>query len=526
MRPQPGSFLWLLRHDLRLGWRGFTEIFGRAGAWTVALAIVAGAAVLHAIAWPISRWASPYLHDEGAASAIFVVVVTCSFTWMLAQSLFGSARTLYNRGDLDLLLGSPLPRSRVLAAKAAAIGAGSFSSLALLILPLANAGALSGSPKWLTLYPALVGLAMIAASMGLAISMALFFALGPGRARLWTQMMGAVIAGAFVLGAQVTAVLPQATREGITSWIEGAAGHGVLWFVRLPLDAVRGDGMSAAALVIIGLVSFGIVAVVLGGEFAKASLAAAGAPLISEQRRRGSARLRFSGGLARNMRRKEWRLLVRDPGMFAQLALQVIYTLPVAVVLLRHEALPPLFALAPTIVVVSAQIAGSLAWITVSGEDAPELIATAPVRPTDVDRAKLDAVALPVLLVMALPVMLLATVSMEGALITALVASLAAVSTALLNFWHPMPGNRRGMLRRHSQSKLVGLVEHALALLWAVAVVMALLDPLLALIPAAVVAAILVGFRRAGARARSARTQASRGADLAPRPALADGVSP
>lgn len=516
MRARPGSFLWLLRHDVRLGWRGFAEVFGRAGAWTMALAIAAGAVVLHAIAWPIAQWAGPFVHGEQALRAPFVAVVTCAFMWMLAQSLFGAARTLYNRGDLDLLLGSPLPRSRVLAAKAATICAGSFSSLALLALPLANAGAIADTPLWLTLYPALLGLALIATSLGLAISMALFFALGPRRARLWTQMTGAVIAGAFVLGAQVTAVLPGTTRDGIAAWVEGAASHGVFAFARFPLEAVRGDAASAALLVMIGIALFAFVALVLGGEFARASLAAAGAPLDASSRRRTSAKVRFKAGLARNMRRKEWRLLVRDPGMFAQLALQVIYTLPVAVVLLRHEALPPLFALAPTIVVVTAQIAGSLAWITVSGEDAPELIATAPVTSTDVDRAKLDAVALPVLLVMALPVLLIATVSPYGALLTALITSLAAVSTALLNFWHPMPGNRRGMLRRHSQSKLVGLVEHALALLWAVAMVMALLEPMLAIIPALIVVAILAPFRRAGLRAKPAPPRAGRAGALAP----------
>lgn len=47
--------------------------------------------------------------------------------------------------------------------------------------------------------------------------------------------------------------------------------------------------------------------------------------------------------------------------------------------------------------------------------------------------------------------------------------------TGLLNLWHPMPGNRRGMLRRHAQSKLVGLLEHVLAILWAIAAVLALL---------------------------------------------------
>ena len=54
--------------------------------------------------------------------------------------------------------------------------------------------------------------------------------------------------------------------------------------------------------------------------------------------------------------------------------------MPLAVVLMRGvDNIPLVLAIAPAIVVIAAQLAASLAWITVSGEDAPELIATAPV---------------------------------------------------------------------------------------------------------------------------------------------------
>jgi ABC-2 type transport system permease protein len=46
-----------------------------------------------------------------------------------------------------------------------------------------------------------------------------------------------------------------------------------------------------------------------------------------------------------------------------------------------------------------------------------------------------------------------------------------------------MPGNRRGMLRRHSQSKLMALLEHLLAMLWAVAIVLAVVGTAWALLP-------------------------------------------
>jgi ABC-2 type transport system permease protein len=46
-----------------------------------------------------------------------------------------------------------------------------------------------------------------------------------------------------------------------------------------------------------------------------------------------------------------------------------------------------------------------------------------------------------------------------------------------------MPGNRRSMLRRHSQSKLMALLEHLMAMLWAIAIVLAVVGSAWALLP-------------------------------------------
>ena len=250
MTLRPGSFCWLLAHDLRLGWRGVAEMFGGADARSILIVALAIGGVLHGLAWPAALWLSPWVHGE-AGSAPLVAIVTCAFTWLLAQSLFGSARTLYQRGDLDLLLGSPVSPRHVFAAKAVGIAAGSFGSIALLTLPIANMGALVDTPAWLGVYPALLALALIATALGLAMTIALFFWLGPARARLWTQMTGAVIAGAFVLAAQVAAVLPVAMREALSAWLEApwrTDAASALALVRLPIDVVHGDARAAFIL--------------------------------------------------------------------------------------------------------------------------------------------------------------------------------------------------------------------------------------------------------------------------------------
>ncbi len=494
MRLEPGSFPWLLAHDVRQNWRRFTGMFGAARPRTIAAVLLAGTGLLHLAAWPAVDWLSPYLHTAQTATTPVAVFLVCAFTWMIAQSLFGATRTLYDRGDLDLLLGSPLTARRIFAAKTAAITASTLGSIAFLTLPIANMGALLDRPEWLSAYPTLLGLALIATSIAIALSIGLFFLVGPRRARVYTQMTGVCIGGGFVLAAQIAAMLPQATRESLAVWMSGAEVPGlsaIRSLLSVPIDATLGDFGAAAWIVVIGAVMFAAAVTLLAERFARASIAANGASASSNQEPKVSVRHKFRPGVARSLRYKEWRCLARDHNLFAQLGLQIIYTIPIAVILLRSEMMPAMLAIAPTIVLIAGQVAASLAWIMVSGEDAPELIATAPVAPSAVNRTKLTAIALPLFAVLALPLLGLALLSLKLAILTALFAAGAGASTALVNLWHPMPGNRRGMLRRHSQSKLIGLVEHGLAVIWSFAIMIALIGGIAVLIPMGLVACVL-----------------------------------
>jgi hypothetical protein len=96
---------------------------------------------------------------------------------------------------------------------------------------------------------------------------------------------------------------------------------------------------------------------------------------------------------AQALRRKEWTLLLRDPWLMSQTLMQLLYLLPAAFLLWRNfyggdggaSAL-----LVPILIVSAGQLGGGLAWLAVSGEDAPELIASAPVSAARVLRAKTE----------------------------------------------------------------------------------------------------------------------------------------
>jgi ABC-2 type transport system permease protein len=143
------------------------------------------------------------------------------------------------------------------------------------------------------------------------------------------------------------------------------------------------------------------------------------------------------------------------------------------------------------LVVIAAQFAGSLAWIAISAEDAPDFITTAPTTRARIERGKLLAVAVPLAAVMTAPLLALAYVSPWGALCALVCGAAASVSAGLLMLWRQAPARRGLVLRRHSQSKLVALLEHFLSLLWALATAAAAFGSLACLAPAALAALTL-----------------------------------
>ena len=88
-------------------------------------------------------------------------------------------------------------------------------------------------------------------------------------------------------------------------------------------------------------------------------------------------------------------LLRRDPWLMSQTLMQLLYLVPPAVMLWRsfgQGARARCKLLVPVLVMAAGQLAGGLAWLAISGEDAPELVATAPVPSRFILRAKIEAV--------------------------------------------------------------------------------------------------------------------------------------
>jgi len=490
MKLRPGSFSWLAAHDLRQTWRGFDAALG--GLTRAKAAMLAGAVIgLHAFFW----WGLRHygeVADDARLSPYIALGALFVLPGIVAQAVTAATRALYAHGDLDLLFASPISARAVLGSKAVAIAANAIAWFAILLLPLANVNALAGHFHWLAVYPALLACGLFGTGIGIGLALALFAAVGPRRARLVSQIAATVVGASFMLGLQGYALAPGARASLARAMQSSIDNQWLDWrgWLSLPARAAEGDVQALGVWMIVAAGVFAAATFALGESFARAAIISAGAPPPSGRKRKPRA---FRASLGATMRSKERRLILRDPWLISQIALQVVYMAPVSFVLWRNGGATgsPGVVFAPLIVVVGAQLAGSLAWLALSGEDAPDLLRAAPVSPGRIERHKIEAILAPVAIVLCGPVVALALVSPWSGFWAGLFTLGASVSAALLNLWRQSPSRRSRVLQRHSQSKIVGMIEHVLSIVWAVGAAMAVMGSWSALIPVAAACLIL-----------------------------------
>jgi len=487
--------LGLAWNDAKLAIRALSGLLGPRSPRLKALIFFTVFALLHAVAYlAVTRFAPAEDTEEGlrqmqvAARSATILLLP----WTIAATMTAVTRMLFQRGDLDLLLTSPLSPRRIVAARLLGQAFESVAALGLILLPFAHVNAALGHPHWLAIYPALAAAGLIGAGAGFLIALNLFFLVGARRARMVSQIVATLVGASAVVVAQVLALLPDAWRQEIYAAFSARAGEGDFFgrLFEIPERAALGEFGPLVAWLGVAAALFAFAVFVRGPAFVAAAMASAGAPSSAG---RPNARTRFLAGLGGALRVKEHRLLWRDPWLISQMLMQALYTVPVGIVLWRHGGATgePGVAFGPMLVVIAGQLSGSLAWLALSAEDAPDFLMTAPATRGQIERAKLLAILEPVAVAMAIPMLVLAFVAPFGGLIAAVCAMGSGASGALLMLWRQAPARRGMVLRRHSQSKLLALGEHWLSMLWAAADAVAAFGSWTFLVPLALVAVTL-----------------------------------
>jgi ABC-2 type transport system permease protein len=456
----PGSAPWLLRHELRLAWRG-------VGGKRLGVLISVGGIVW--LVYHLAAWAMLGLFADPTAlpPALFAMLgagVWLVFTLILAQAINLSVGAFFERGDLDLLLASPLAPRSVFLVRGLGVAITSTAIYAWLITPFANVAAIAGHARLLAIYPALAALALLAAATGMAATVVLVRILGARRARVVAQLLGAFVGAALFLVLQfdnlVSPERSQRWRAALRHLGEGGPldRDGLVW---LPLNAMLGQPTALLAVVAAGAGAFAWVVASMSRRFLAGTQEVLTAPVRT---RSAPTPARFRSGLWRNVLVKEWKLIGRDPQLIAHTLLQSLYMLPLAFVWIRNES--PQVVLAPALVMLAATLASGLTWLTVAAEDAPELLASAPVERGVLRRAKLVAGIAPVWLI-ALPlVLVLASSDVGAAAIFAACVVGATISAGSIHLLLPRPGRRRDLRRRARGNLLGNLLELTTTVAW------------------------------------------------------------
>ncbi|HEV7275165.1 MAG TPA: permease [Devosiaceae bacterium] len=470
----PASLPWLARHELRLAWRDWIAMATggqHRRSIFLLLAVLALAAGLHWLTDALLRpWATAGLYPDRPTLLLVTGSGVLFFTAMLSQALESVTRAYYARSDLELILSSPASARRLFAVRTTATALLTLALACLLASPVINVLAWHDGPHWLAAYAVLAALSAVSTAVAVLIAIGLFNLVGPQRTRLLAQIVAGIVGAGFVIGVQAIAILAYGdySRFAILQSDElltaaPSAGH-LLW---LPARAAMGDLTALSLMLPLAFAILAIVIVITSRSFARHAVAAGGISRAPAARQR--SRSFRSGDPRQALRRKEWRLLRRDPWLLSQTLTQLLYLVPPALLLWVNfgSAAGVGIIVVPVLVMASGQLAGGLAWLAISGEDAHDLVATAPVPPRLVLRAKIEAVVAVIAVVLAPLLVLLSLASPLSALVVALGAALAAGSATAIQLWFRMPMRRAMFRRRQVASRLATLSEAFVSIMWA-----------------------------------------------------------
>jgi ABC-2 type transport system permease protein len=475
---------WVARHELRLTWREWLAMMTggrRRRKRTAIIGLIVFGLIMHLPAWAvIGRYAN--LQTPLDKSSLIVITATIFLAWalMLSQAIESVTRVFYARADLDLIMSSPAKLSHIFSVRIASIALSVTTMALLLSAPFVDVLVLGGGVRWFAAFGVVIAVGLSAAAFAIAITIALFRLIGPARTRLTAQIVAAIIGAGFVIALQIAAILSYGTLSRFAVLTSDATaafapdGDSIVWW---PARAALGDGTALLALVSASLLLLGAVMAMFSPRFADTALSASAQGVSSRQ---GSRRKAFRGGSRQQaLRRKEFLLLRRDPWLASQTLMQLLYLVPPALFLWRsfsdHSA--AIILITPVIVMAAGQLAGGLAWLTISGEDAADLVATAPLSPSSVIRAKIEVVLISIGVVCVPLIAALAIVApLQGAVTTIGIAVGAASATAI-QFWFRVQAKRSQFRRRQTSSRLATFAEAFSSIGWAATAGLALAIP-------------------------------------------------
>ena len=428
----PGSVPWLLRHDLRLGGRHMRASRRRAGP--VALYVLATVVVLLHVAGFAAAPALAWLHGQFRTQSLMAgsIALASVLALFMSKAISSAADTLFERGDLDLLLSSPLPMHRVLATRLLAIAVSTAIMPIVIVLPVVDGMVLRGYFDWIGAYPVILGLGMTASALGSALTFGLLRLTGARWTAVAARVLATLLGVVALVTAQVQFLLPGIDRSALWQRLSAQAAsgaHGPIWW---PARALLGEPLPMLVFMATGMAILWGVSTLLGRAYAYGVLGPAASPQGTGAD--GGAAVAFGSSSAQGaLLRKEFLLMVRQPGFAANILYQLVFIGPGTIMARRLGEASGTDAHAG-IVLLTVMMTGRIARIVTagpfSGDDAAGLAASSPASARSIVLAKLAASASLLAAVVAAS-LLVVWVEMPRALPATAVAATAAAGARL-----------------------------------------------------------------------------------------------
>lgn len=498
-----GRIAWLARHEGRLAWRDWLSMMTagrRRRMRSVTLGFIVFVLFLHGFAFVLlAPYELPASAPDLQVLSILTGVLVISWSMMLSQAMELVTRAFYARGDVDLILSAPLASWRLFAVRIGAMALTIVMLALVLTAPFIDVLVWRGGLRWLSGYGVAVALAMSAVAVAIVLNVALFRSIGPKRTRLVAQIIAAIIGAAFVIGLQLAAVLSYGTmsrmaflQSELLTTLAPDTGS-ILWW---PARAVLGDATALLAVLGFGTGALAVTIYLFAPRFEGYVLTAAAVSFGAKRQSRGSVGFRGATP-AQALRRKEWMLLWRDPWLVSQTLMQLLYLLPPAFLLWRNfgHGKGASVLLVPVLITAAGQLGGALAWLAISGEDAPDLITSAPMPAARALRAKTGAVMTAIAIVFGPFIVALTVAAPFAALVACVGIAIATASAASIQIWFRKQARRSLFRRRQISSRIATFAEALSSISWAAAGALSAAGSWLAVAPVLVALAILGGTR-------------------------------
>ena len=497
MTAQVGTALWFAQHESRLAWRDWLSMITagrRERLRKVTIGIVCFIVFMHFVAyWVVGRYADAVVDKQ----TLIAVTASLLLSWllMISQAMESITRAFYARSDLDLILASPVETKELFGVRIATVALGTTMMSLPIAMPFINVLIALGGWRWLGAYGIIVAMGAAVTALAVMLTVALFRVLGAKRTRFVAQVMAAVIGAAFVIGLQIAAILSYGTfsRSAVlqsdTLLALAPSMSSLFWW---PARAALGELSPLVAVLAASLTLLAVAIAIVAPRFGEYAIAA------SSVSHSGAGQSRRSAGFGKTsprgaLRRKEWILLRRDPWLVSQTLMQMLYLVPPAVMLWRSfgQGDSALQILVPVLVMAAGQLAGGLAWLAISGEDAPDLVATAPVPSRFILRAKIEAVLGVIAIVFAPLVAVLAIASTWYASVAGVGIVVSAAAATAVQFWFRSQAKRSQFRRRQVSSRLATFAEAFSSIGWAGAAAVAAISIWLSILPALIALLVL-----------------------------------